>query len=179
MTEKKYYVNFGPELLELLGPNLYTNVYFVLGELIANAYDADAKNVYIYYSNKRNDIIVEDDGIGMSYNDMINRYLSIGTKTRKSSEDERTPVFNRKRMGRKGIGKLSALTISESVEVRSIKEGEKSGCVLTVNNIKQNDDGKFEIPAIDDENISFINIKSNGTSVKMINSRFNLAKDIR
>lgn len=45
--DKKYFVNFGPELLQLLGPNLYTNIYYVLGEIIANAYDADAK-MYIF-----------------------------------------------------------------------------------------------------------------------------------
>ena len=44
---KEYNINVDPRILELLGPNLYTNIYYVLAELIANAYDADAKNVYI------------------------------------------------------------------------------------------------------------------------------------
>ena len=44
---KEYLLNVDPRILELLGPNLYTNIYYVLAELIANAYDADAKNVYI------------------------------------------------------------------------------------------------------------------------------------
>lgn len=39
MDNKRYFVDFGPELLQLLGPNLYTNIYYVLGEIIANAYD--------------------------------------------------------------------------------------------------------------------------------------------
>jgi hypothetical protein len=39
MADKRYFVDFGPELLQLLGPNLYTNIYYVLGEIIANAYD--------------------------------------------------------------------------------------------------------------------------------------------
>ena len=43
---KEYELNVDPRILELLGPNLYTNIYYVLAELIANAYDADAKNVY-------------------------------------------------------------------------------------------------------------------------------------
>ena len=52
MDNKRYFVDFGPELLQLLGPNLYTNIYYVLGEIIANAYDADAQNVYILYDRK-------------------------------------------------------------------------------------------------------------------------------
>ena len=44
---KEYKLNIDPRILELLGPSLYTNIYYVLAELIANAYDADAHNVYI------------------------------------------------------------------------------------------------------------------------------------
>lgn len=44
---KEYQLNVDPRILELLGPNLYTNIYYVLAELVANAYDADAHNVYI------------------------------------------------------------------------------------------------------------------------------------
>ena len=45
--DKHYEINIDPRILELLGPNLYTNIYYVLAELIANAYDAEAHNVYI------------------------------------------------------------------------------------------------------------------------------------
>ena len=41
MKEKEYKLNIDPRILELLGPSLYTNIYYVLAELIANAYDAD------------------------------------------------------------------------------------------------------------------------------------------
>lgn len=46
---KEYQLNVDPRILELLGPNLYTNIYYVLAELVANAYDADAHNVYISF----------------------------------------------------------------------------------------------------------------------------------
>lgn len=62
---KEYKISVNPRILELLGPNLYTNIYYVLAELIANAYDADAHNVYIIAN--MDDIRVEDDGHGMSY----------------------------------------------------------------------------------------------------------------
>ena len=52
MKEKEYKLNIDPRILELLGPSLYTNIYYVLAELIANAYDADAHNVYIIANNQ-------------------------------------------------------------------------------------------------------------------------------
>ena len=42
---KEYKMNIDPRILELLGPNLYTNIYYVLAELIANAYD-DHFNIF-------------------------------------------------------------------------------------------------------------------------------------
>lgn len=33
---KEYKISVNPRILELLGPNLYTNIYYVLAELIAN-----------------------------------------------------------------------------------------------------------------------------------------------
>lgn len=65
MEKKEYKIEIDPRILELLGPNLYTNIYYVLAELIANAYDADAHNVYII--SEEDSIRVEDDGHGMSY----------------------------------------------------------------------------------------------------------------
>ena len=50
-SEKEYKLEIDPNILKLLGPNLYTNIYYVLAELIANAYDASAKNVYIISNN--------------------------------------------------------------------------------------------------------------------------------
>ncbi len=47
MEAKEYRLNIDPRILELLGPSLYTNIYYIIAELIANAYDADAHNVYI------------------------------------------------------------------------------------------------------------------------------------
>ena len=58
---KKYRLEVDPRILELLGPNLYTNIYYVLAELIANAYDADAKNVYIIAG--KDNIRVEEEPI--------------------------------------------------------------------------------------------------------------------
>lgn len=130
---KEYKIDILPRVLEILGPNMYTNIYYIIGELIANSYDADAREVYIFIDSLKKRIRVEDNGIGMSYEDFNKKYLSVGLESRKSKEDEITPIFKRKRMGRKGIGKLAALSVSNKVQVMSIsaETREKSGCILT------------------------------------------------
>src|SRR4030065_1966515 len=128
--EREYIIEIDPRILELLGPSLYTNIYYVLAELIANSYDANAANVYIIQEDDR--IIVEDDGTGMSYEKGdIKKYLQVAVETRTTSKDSYTADKTRRKIGRKGVGKLAALSVSEQVLVMTIQEGEKSGFVLS------------------------------------------------
>lgn len=177
-NDKRYYVDFGPELLQLLGPNLYTNIYYVLGEIIANAYDADAENVYIIYDTTANSIVIEDDGTGMTYEDINNKFLPIGVQSRVSADDSLTPLKHRKKMGRKGIGKLAALSVSERIQITSLRGGEKSGCILSLDISKPNSEGRYEIPAISDDSITFRHIKDHGSAIIMENARHSIHKSI-
>lgn len=167
MKNKKYKLEIDPTILELLGPSLYTNIYYILGELVANAYDADAENVYII--EKDGKLIVEDDGSGMEYGTDIKNYLNVAKITRERDSDSITKK-GRKKMGRKGIGKLAALSISDEVHVMTMKNNDKSGFILS----SQTDDGT--LTAINEDQIRFQkNIKS-GTSIIMINPKYKLHK---
>ena len=77
---KEYRLEIEPSILELLGPSLYTNIYYVLAELIANAYDAQARNVYVIA--EKDCIVVEDDGHGMTYDEGIKNYLAVARESR-------------------------------------------------------------------------------------------------
>lgn len=167
MSTKEYKLNIDPRILELLGPSLYTNIYYIIAELVANAYDADAHNVYII--DNENDITVEDDGKGMSYaSGDIEKYLHVAQISRKSNS-EATTHLGRKKMGRKGVGKLAALSVSENVYIKTIANKEKSGFILsrTVN------EDKLLTPLADSE-ILFQKVKDNGTSVVMKNPQYKL-----
>lgn len=167
--EKKYKISVDPRILELLGPNLYTNIYYVLAELIANAYDADAHNVYIIAT--KDYIRVEDDGHGMSYsNGDISKYLGVAKVSRTDESNSYTPEGRRK-MGRKGIGKLAALSVSSDVKVMTICNGEKSGFILSRH---PNEDGMLK--PIEEDKISFIRVHGNGTAVVMPAPEYHLHK---
>ena len=173
MEKKEYRLSIDPRILELLGPSLYTNIYYILAELIANAYDAEAHNVYII-SNK-DDITVEDDGKGMSYqNGDIKKYLSVAEVSRNNNEDSTTKTLKRKKMGRKGVGKLAALSVSENVLIKTISNGEKSGFILS----RYINDDNLLTP-ISDENITFNRITNSGTAVVMQNPQYKLHSTLK
>jgi len=172
MSEKEYKLNIDPRILELLGPSLYTNIYYVLAELIANAYDADAHNVYII-ANK-DDITVEDDGKGMSYeNGDIQKYLNVASISR-STEDESITLLKRRKMGRKGIGKLAALSVSENVIIKTICGTEKSGFILS----RQINSDSLLTP-LREEQITFEKISGSGTAVVMQNPQYKLHNTLK
>lgn len=172
VMKKEYSINVDPRILELLGPNLYTNIYYVLAELIANAYDADAKNVYVI-SNK-DDIRIEDDGHGMSYkNGEIRKFLNVAGVSRTNENESFSRSGQRRKMGRKGVGKLAALSVSESVDIMTISEGEKSGFILA----RRPNEGNM-LTSISDEDINFCYIKENGTAVVMRNPQYRLHKSL-
>lgn len=170
---KEYRISVNTRILELLGPNLYTNIYYILAELIANAYDADAHNVYLIEDRDNGDIIVEDDGRGMSYeNGDIDRYLNVAKETRTSEEDSKTPE-GRMKMGRKGVGKLAALSVAEKVLIKTICNGEKSGFILSRT---VGEDNLLE--PLQEDRIEFKKISQNGTSVVMQNPQYKMHKTL-
>lgn len=169
---KVYRLNVDPRILELLGPNLYTNIYYVLAELIANAYDADAKNVYIVAS--MDDIRVEDDGHGMSYEKgEIDSYLNVAAVSRTTEEGSFSKSGTRRKMGRKGVGKLAALSVSEYVDVLTVADGEKSGFTLS-----RRPEKDHTLKAIPEADIKFNFVQNHGSAIVMRNPQYRLHKTL-
>lgn len=111
---QKVNFSFGWLALKLLGKSLYSNAWSAISELVANGFDAGAKNVYVYIDiSNKTDAVVEifDDGTGMD-NTGISTYVKVGFNKRtdlaKPTDDDYLT------MGRKGIGKLAALYLSEN-----------------------------------------------------------------
>ena len=81
----KLHMSFDPLVIDDLGAKLYSTLPPVLAELIANGYDACAREIFINLNDSKEvgkEIIVFDDGIGMSFDEINEKYLRIGRKRR-------------------------------------------------------------------------------------------------
>ncbi len=110
--------------LEHLGMNLYSNVPAVLSEIVANAWDADAKEVNVNVDKGNNSVTITDNGVGMTRDEVIDRFLMVGFKRRTCIGHE--TALGRLPMGRKGIGKLSSFSIARKIDVFTEKDGERT-----------------------------------------------------
>jgi len=105
-----------PNTIEHLGVRMYSTLPPVLAELVANSYDADASEVHIHLSDSTNkQIIVSDNGHGMSYDDINQKFLKIG-RNRRENNDQISPM-GRLVIGKKGLGKLAFFGISHQINI--------------------------------------------------------------
>ena len=126
-------------VLEHLGINLYSNVPSVLSEVVANAWDADADEVRITWERGTergaDRIVIQDDGSGMTPQEINERFLNVGYR-RRDGQPGPTPK-GRRPMGRKGIGKLSLFSISNTLEIETVKDGQKSAFLMRLDKIRE------------------------------------------
>lgn len=118
-------------LTRILGET-YRSSEAALKELVDNAWDADATRVWIKLPAPMSGapLIVKDDGSGMTARELRGEYLNIASDKRARTGD-RSPKFNRKIKGRKGIGKFAGLTLAAEMEVSCIARD--AGCRLVIN----------------------------------------------
>jgi signal transduction histidine kinase len=98
--------------IDHLGRGQIADAPTAVSELWKNAYDAYARNVSLHiFDGDRRVGAIFDDGVGMSRDDIVNRWLVIGTESKLEAFDA-GPVDTlglpiRPRQGEKGIGRLS------------------------------------------------------------------------
>ena len=119
-------------LLKLLGDELIGDDRLAVFELVKNAYDANATIVDVTLNlqeEKPNIIIWDHQGFGMTKDDILNKWMEIGTNSKRSKNKVRTPNLNRLPLGEKGVGRLAV---------------HKLGSQLTINT-RAEDDVEYEI----------------------------------
>lgn len=134
-------LRFLGSLVEQLGAQMYPSATATIAELISNAWDADAKHVWIEIPlgerwDPTKTITVIDDGIGMSHEDARDAYLHVGRRRREADGKDTSPG-NRKLHGRKGIGKLAAFGTAGILEFASLHEGQDTRFRLDYEQIRQ------------------------------------------
>jgi signal transduction histidine kinase len=103
MGGNKLVMKFDPHTIEHLGIQMYYTLPPVIAELVSNSYDADASKVQIYLNDiDVKSIIVQDDGHGMSFGDINDKFLKIGRNRRNQINSQKSESGKRYVIGEKG-----------------------------------------------------------------------------
>lgn len=122
MEELKYMIE-DSTIAELLGVQNFTNAESAILELVKNAYDAEVLNLTIKFNE--NQLIIEDDGIGMNAEDIKKYWMHIGKSQKKYNIIDKNNK-NRVLAGSKGLGRFALARLGESVRLFSKKENDNS-----------------------------------------------------
>lgn len=122
-------------LKDIIGKDLITDDYIAMFELVKNSYDAHASNVDIYFENiyTENPIIkIIDNGKGMDYNDIVNKWLFVAYSAKKDGTEDinydyrNRIVIKRAFAGAKGIGRFSCDRLGKILELKTRKHSKNS-----------------------------------------------------
>lgn len=158
-----YTMRFDVGTIKHLGLQMYSTLPPVIGELVANGWDANATRVDISIPEspldyEESEVVISDNGIGMSDDDIRSKYVVTGRDRREEEGSDETPFpLKRRVMGRKGIGKFSSFGIAKEIEIESVKGGEVSRLVM-------NYDAMLDNAA--DQSISFPALPATGTVIE-------------
>ncbi len=139
---KPFRMEFEIGTIKHLGLQMYSTLPPVIGELISNAWDADAERVDVVipkgHLTGESEITVTDNGCGMADRDIREAYLIVGRDRRKEDGDKPTRKHGRPLIGRKGIGKFSGFGIANEIDIETIQDRQRSRFVMNYDELEQN-----------------------------------------
>ena len=112
-----------PRILDHFGIAAYNSIKKSLVELCSNSYDADATEIRITLPdeiNNKSEIIIEDNGIGMTTEEFQSKYLHVGRDRREAGD---VTDKGRQVIGNKGIGKLAGFGIARLIKIETRRQG--------------------------------------------------------
>lgn len=152
------------QIKSIIGKDLINDDNIAILELVKNSFDADAKRVDISFCNlKENDdkddkkegdftdqtsrLIIRDDGVGMNFSDIDDKWLNIAYSEKKSNSKQ----YNRMMAGAKGVGRFSCDRLGQFLNLYTRKKGKE--CFLLKIDWREFeiDDQKKEIQSVDIE----------------------------
>lgn len=110
------------ELKNILGRDLITSDNIAMLELVKNSYDAHATKVEITFGD--DNIVIADNGKGMSKKDIIDKWLFIAYSAKSDGTEDKDyrHKIRREFSGAKGIGRLSCDRIARYVTINTKSE---------------------------------------------------------
>lgn len=130
-TQLRFSVDAG--IINRLGKELVGRHETAVSELVKNSYDADATEVKLLFENawdKGGTLIIEDDGHGMSKNQLINGFMRLSSADK--IHNPISPKYNRTRAGKKGIGRFATQRLGESLTIITQTANSENAIKLTI-----------------------------------------------
>ena len=146
-------------MVDLLGTQQIANCPTAISELFKNAYDAYARRVMLDVAPEDGYAILWDDGVGMTEDELLKRWLVVGAAGKQKLRSSLKPpegMAQRPIQGEKGIGRLAISTLGDTLLLisRSLRapEGADPFVALLINwNLVRNEQlllSDIEIPTI-------------------------------
>ena len=132
--DKTLHFRASTNVKHLFGRGLVTDQVAAVFELVKNSYDADAKRVDIVFTGLKTNtptLSIIDDGTGMDLQDINEKWMVIGTDSKKGKMV--SPIFNRPINGDKGIGRFSVDRLGALLDMQSQKRGSSQSYSLHFN----------------------------------------------
>lgn len=178
----KEYINFDVKtgMKSIIGRDLITDDFIAIYELVKNSYDAYAKFVTITFLP--DEIILSDNGKGMSNLDLKTKWFAVAYSAKKDgSEDENSrdvPHLNNLKSrrfyaGAKGVGRFSCDRLGNNLQLQTKNSRDNELWEVNVDWNKFEEDAKqsfgdIKIPMeISDEKVSFPEGKPHGTILRI------------
>ncbi len=119
-------------LKNIIGRDLITDDFIAVFELVKNSYDAHATRVDVIFEDiysEKGKIIIKDNGKGMGYQDLLDKWLFIARSSKKEGDEEESYKNFRDKIkvkrayaGAKGIGRFSCDRLGSELYLETIKD---------------------------------------------------------
>ena len=179
---------FHPSVFSALGEDMVTSDTVAIAELVKNSYDAFAFNVLIKFEKDekgQNQIVVEDDGFGMTKDIIQNAWATVATPYKRKNPVAKRIINGKEEIrvvsGNKGLGRCSAARLGD--EMKMITKHKNGECIQAIfdwtalNNIESVSDALMTLEYLNGN--KFINNESKtGTiiEIKNLKSSWNESK---
>lgn len=130
-------------LKNIIGRDLISDKFIAVFELVKNSYDAGAHSVVITFQDLNGtnpQIIISDDGCGMSYDDILGKWLFVAYSAKKGkNNDSFRNSIKRNLAGAKGVGRFSCDRLGSKLTLTTKTDSDSKANVIHI------DWDKFEV----------------------------------